>query len=134
MVKALAVITLSFIALVAIGYFIILGDGKPIGTDLSLIGQGKPTLVLAYENYSPAGGDALNRLRRVRGDYDSRLTFVVADMGTPQGLEFTERYKLVDGQAIFLKPNGQPIEITNIPADEQALRGLLNSKQAPLMP
>ena len=26
-----------------------------------------------------------NRLRQVRSDYDSRLDFVVADLGTPQG-------------------------------------------------
>ncbi len=58
MVKKVAVTAVSLIALVAIGYFALMGAGKPISTDLSVIGQGKPALVLAYENYSPAGGEA----------------------------------------------------------------------------
>jgi len=128
MVKTITVTTASLVILAAIGYFVIMAVGKPISSDLSVIGQGKPSLVLAYENYSPAGGDALNRLRQVKSDYVSRLNFVVADMGTPQGLAFANRYQLIDGRAIFLKPDGQPLEATNIPADEQALRRHLDLK------
>ena len=80
-----------------------MGVGKPISTDLSVIGQGKPVLVLAYESYLPTGDDALNRLHQVRSDYDSRLDFVVADMGTSQGRAFANRYQVVTGQAVFLK-------------------------------
>ncbi|MFT6389241.1 MAG: hypothetical protein ACJAUP_002631 [Cellvibrionaceae bacterium] len=130
MVKAIAVTTASLVTLAAIGYFVIMGAGKPISADLSIIGQGKPALVLAYENYSPAGGDALNRLRRVKSDYDSRLDFVVADMGTPQGLAFANRHQLIDGFAIFLKQNGRPLEATNIPANEQELRKHLDLQLA----
>lgn len=127
MVKTMAV---TLVALVALGYLLTTGVGKPISTDLSVIGQGKPALVLAYENFSPAGGDALNRLRKVRSDYGSRLDFVVADMGTPQGRAFANRYQLVDGQAVFLKQDGQPLRVTSIPADERELRSRLESKLA----
>ena len=130
MVKKIAVTAVSLVALVAIGYFALVGVGKPISTDLSVIGQGKPALVLAYENYSPAGGEALNRLRQVKSDYDSRLDFVVADLGTPQGLAFANRYQLSDGQAIFLKQDGKPLKVTSIPADERELRRRLESKLA----
>lgn len=130
MVKTIAVTAASFVALVALGYLLIMGIGKPISTDLSVIGQGKPVLVLAYDNFSPTGGDALNRLRQVRNDYDSRLDFVVADMGTPQGRAFADRYQLVDGQALFLKQDGQPLQIISIPADERELRSRLESKLA----
>jgi len=130
MVKSIVITVVSLVALVALGYFLIVGVGKPIGTDLSVIGKGKPVLVLAYENFSPTGGDALNRLRQVRNDFDSRLDFVVADLGTPQGSKFANRYKLFNAQAIFLKPDGQPLRITSIPADEQELRNLLESKLA----
>ena len=130
MLKKTAVTTVSLIALVAIGYFALMGAGKPISTDLSVIGQGKPALVLAYENYSPAGGEALNRLRQVKSDYDSRLVFVVADLGTPQGRAFANRHQLFDGQAIFLKQDGIPLRITSIPADEGELRRRLESKLA----
>ena len=128
MYKSIAVTTAILIALVALGYFLVLGIGKPIHTDLSVIGKGKPVLVLAYENYSPNGGEALNRLSKIRSDYDSRLDFVVADMGTPEGRKFTSRYKLFDGQALFLKQDGQPLRVIGIPSDEQELRRLLETK------
>jgi hypothetical protein len=128
MVKTIAVTAATLVALLALGYLLTMRVGKPINTDLSVIGQGKPVLVLAYENYSPSGGDALNRLRQVRSDYDSRLDFVVADLGTPQGRAFAERYQLSDGLAVFLKQDGQPLSVTDIPADEQELRSHLDSR------
>ena len=130
MVKTIAVTAASLMALVALGYLLTMGIGKPIGTDLSVIGQGKPVLVLAYVNFSPNGGEALNRLRQVRSVYDSRLDFVVADLGTPQGRAFASRYQLINGQAVFLKPDGQPLRITSIPADERELRSRLESNLA----
>jgi len=130
MVKTIAVTAASLVALVALGYFLTMGIGKPISTDLSVIGQGKPVLVLAYENYSPSGGDALNRLRQVRSDYDSRLDFVVVDLGTPQGSAFANRYQLTDGRAVFLKQDGQSLRVTSIPVDERELRSHLESMLA----
>ncbi|MBL4670913.1 MAG: hypothetical protein JKX81_01535 [Arenicella sp.] len=130
MIKVISVITVSLAILIGFGYFFTMSGGKPIGTDLSVIGQGKPVLVLAYENFSPAGGDALNRLRKVRSDYDSRLDFVVADLSTPQGHSIAGRYRLVDGQAVFLKNDGQPLSVMFIAADEQELRSRLNSNLA----
>ena len=130
MVKIIAITTASLVALAVLGYFLTMGGGKPIGSDLSVIGQGKPALVLAYENYSPIGGDALNRLRQVRSDYDSRLDFVVADLGTPDGRAFANRYQLVDGQAVFLKPDGKPLQVTSIAVDQQELRSHLESNLA----
>jgi hypothetical protein len=130
MVKIIAIITSSLVALASLGYFLTMSGGKPIGSDLSVIGQGKPVLVLAYENYSPTGGDALNRLRRISSDYDSRLDFVVADLGTPDGRAFANRHQLFDGQAVLLKRNGQPLGVVSIPADEKELRSRLESKLA----
>ena len=127
MVKTITVIAAFLVALLALGYVMIIGVGKPISTDLSVIGQGKPVLVLAYDNFSPAGGDALNRLRNVRDDYDSRLNFVVADLGTPQGSTFANRHQLVDGQAVFLMKDGQPLRVISIPADDIKLRSRLDS-------
>ena len=130
MFKTFAVISAFLVALIALGNIFIMREGEPISTDISIIGQGKPVLVLVYENYSPTGGDALNRLRQIRSDYDSRLDFAVADLGAPQGSAFAHRYKLVNGQAMFLKQDGQPLGITNIPEDEQELRRRLESKLA----
>ncbi len=87
-------------------------------------------LVLAYENFSPTGGEALDRLRQVRAEYESRLHFVVADLGTPQGRAFANRYGLADGPAVFLKPDGQPLQIARVPPDVRELRNRPDYKLA----
>ena len=130
MLKKIVVSAASLVALAALSYLLIMGAGKPISSDLSIIGQGKPVLVLAYENFTPTGGEALNRLRDIRGDFDSRLDFVVADIGTPHGRAFADRHQLFNGQAVFLKQDGQPLSVTSIPVDEQELRSLLEAKLA----
>lgn len=131
MLKVISISAVS-IALIALISFLLIGEGKPISTDLSVIGQGKPSLVLAYENYSIVGGEALNRLRKVSSDFDSRLNFVVADLGTPPGRDIAQRHKLVDGLAVLFKQNGQAFGILNIPEKEQQLRSLLESKLSSL--
>ena len=127
MVKIITAIVASLAALVGLGYLLTTVVLQPIGNDLSVIGKGKPVLVLVYENYSPAGGDALNRLSQVKSDYHSRLDFVVADLGVPEGRAFADRYQMVNGQAMFMKQDGQPLWIKSIPADESELRSRLDS-------
>lgn len=125
--KTFIAVIAVLVALAGVGYFLATGSGKPIGSDLSVVGQGKPALVLAYENYSPTGGEALNRLRKVQSEFESRLEFVVADLGTPQGRAFAERYKVNNAQALFLSQDGEPLQATAIPADEQELRNHLEA-------
>ncbi len=100
---------------------------NPMGSDLSVIGKGRPALVLGFESYSPTSGDALNRLNVVRGDYSERIVFVAADLGTPQGQAFARQYNLREGLAIFVSPDGKAATVTTIPADEQLLRQQLDS-------
>jgi len=130
MAKVISIVVVSLVALIGVGYFLTISGGKPIGTDLSAIGQGKPAIVLAYENHSPTGGEALNRLRKIRSDYDSRLNFVVAELGTPQGRQFANRYSLFDGQAVFLAGDGTPLKVTNIAENESELRASLDTMLA----
>lgn len=125
--KKAVVVVVSIIALIAAGYLFVISAGKPIGTDISVVGQGKPAIVLAYENYSPMGGEALSRLRDVRDNYSSRLDFVVADLGTPQGRDFANRHQLIDGVAVFLDQSGQQMQVTRIPSQEAELNELLES-------
>ena len=130
MFKGIAVAIASLVALAALGYFLVMGTGKPISTDLSVVGRGKPALVLVHENFSPTSGEALNRLRKIRSDYDARLDFVVADPGTPPGRAFADRHRLVDGLAVFLGRDGRSLGITSLPVDERELRALIESTLA----
>lgn len=134
MTKTIGLTIISIVALSALGYFVTTGVVKPVSTDLSVIGQGKPALVLAYENFSPTSGEALDRLREVRTEYEPRLQFVVADLGTPQGRAFANRFGVDDGQAAFLTPDGQVLVVTRLPRDKRDLRTLLDYKLAAIEP
>jgi hypothetical protein len=103
---------------------------QPMNTDLSVVGQGRPALVLAYENFSPDSGAALNQLNRIRDDYEPHMAFAVADLGAPQGQTFAQKYNLFNGAAVFLSAEGKPIRVVVLSSDEQALRELLDEKLA----
>ena len=128
MIKRLGWIFAGFGGLLVLIYLMNLFVLKPVSMDLSLVGQGKPSLVLAYENFSPTGGAALEQLRKVRSDYEPRLVFVVADLGTPQGSRFAMRHGLVDGQAVLLDARGTPLSALTVPDDSAVLRARLDEE------
>jgi hypothetical protein len=127
-VKKITVTAIVLAALVGIAYVLSLLAVRPMSTDLSTLGQGKPSLVLVYENFAPSSGEALDRLKQVRADYEPRMTFIVADLGTPDGQAFANRYGLSEGQALFVRPDGEPLRATTIPAAEQELRDRLDQQ------
>ena len=103
---------------------------QPISSDLSTIGQGQPSLVLAYENFSPDSGAMLNQLNRIRKDYQDVMNFAVADLGTPQGQAFARKHNISNGAAVFLSAEGKPLRVSVLTSDEQSLRKLLEEKLA----
>ena len=130
MLKRLTVWVLLLLAIVAalvIGtrYFL-----QPMSTDLSVVGQGKPALVLAYENFSPDSGALLNQLNRVRKDYEQYMNFAVADLGAPEGRKFAGRYNLGNGAVVFFSGSGEALRLLRLPGDEQGLRELLDQQLA----
>ena len=127
MARRLTISTVAIALIAGLMYFVLTGVGRPMSTDLSIVGQGKPVLVLAHENFSPTSGEALHRLRDVEKEFESRLSIVIADLGIPEGQAFAQRHGLGDGQALFLNKDGQAIQITAVTADENALRDQLNA-------
>ena len=129
--KKLVVTTVTLLILVGAAFVALKLTPTPMSSDLSQIGQGTPAIVLAYENFSPSGADALNRLKAVRADYESQVRFIVADLGTPDGRTFGQRYGLRDSEAILLDGSGRAVAV--LARSEQALReqldGVLNTLQ-----
>lgn len=119
---------LALVAVGAMGYYVTTGVIKPVSTNLSVIGQGHPVLVLAYENFSPTGGAALDRLREIRDEYEPRLQFVVADLGTPQGRAFANRFGLNDGQKMFIDSDGEAMVIAHHNGGVGELRAIIDKK------
>jgi len=113
-------ITATVIALVLLsGYVVFQVIPTPISSDLSLLKEDKPAVVLAYENFSPSGGEALTRLKRIRPDFDSSINFIVADLGTPQGRAFAQTYRVYDSQAVLFKSDRQVIAIMGLETSDQ---------------
>ena len=121
----LVLIVVVIAALFAGQYFL-----QPLSSDLSSVGQGQPSLVLAYENFHPESGAMLNQLSRIKSDYMDQMNFAVADLGTPEGKAFARKYGIDNGSAVFLSADGKPLRVAFLTSDEQALRQLLNEKLA----
>ena len=121
----LVLIVVVVAALFASQYFL-----QPLSSDLSSVGQGQPSLVLAYENFNPESGAMLNQLSRIKSDYIDVMSFAVADLGTPEGKAFARKYGIDNGSAVFLSADGQPLRVAFLTSDEQALRRLLDEKLA----
>ena len=88
---------------------------KPMSKDLSVIGQGKPAVVLVYESYAPAGMEAMERLKKVRPDLESYMHFRVAHIGTPEGDLFVRRHDAFDGVMVLFNGAGEVVRVTMVP-------------------
>ena len=116
-------ITATVIVLVLLlGYMLLEFIPTPMSSDLSLLKEDKPAVVLAYENFSPSGGEALTRLKRLRPDFDSRINFIVADLGTPQGQAFAQTYQVHDSQAVLFTSGRQVVAIMGLESSDQDFR------------
>ena len=118
-----AIVVVVIAALFASQYFL-----NPISSDLSSVGQGQPSLVLAYENFHPESGAMLNQLTRIKSDYQDVMNFAVADLGTPEGQAFARNHGISNGSAVFLSADGAPLRVSFLSSDERALRQLLDEK------
>lgn len=127
MTKALSILVV-LAAVAGIGWLLLDNLAiKPVSTDLTSVGQGTPVLVLAFENYSPAGLNALERLKAVRGNYEGRLLFRVADLGAPAGQTFAERYGLENAMVALLGGDGDPVLRSYLPGTNEGLKELLDA-------
>lgn len=126
----LSTVLVIFIAWLAITQM----SGRPMSTDLSQVGRGEPTIVLAFENYAPSSMDAIDQLNRVRGNYEPEVLFLVADLGTPDGRTFSTRFGLSPGSAVLVDGAGSPVRTYSLRGSEwphsldRDLQGLLASE------
>jgi len=94
-------------------------------SDVGKVGQGRPAVVLAFENYAPASMDTMDAFSRVRRDYAEQIEFLVADLGTPRGRAFVERNNAFTGQVMTFSGDGTRVRVELLDGGEQALRDRL---------
>ena len=96
-------------------------------TDLSRIGAGQPALVLAYDISSMGGMDSMRLLDSLLDEYGGRITFLVADLGTPDGQALAQRHGAGSGTVMTFAANGNPLRTLHYPITTAMLREALDA-------
>ena len=95
-------------------------------TDLSLVGNGRPALVLAYDPNFGGGMAAMELMNVIRSDYEDRVQFLIARFGLPEGRAFANRHRAVDGTILLFAGDGTRVNSVHLPESEAQLRHVLD--------
>jgi len=95
-------------------------------TDLSKIGTGRPTLVLAHDSNYSGGMEVMYLMNEIRDDYTGRVDFLVAHLGMADGQEFARRHGARDGVVLLFSGDGRNVSVLNKPQSSDELRLALN--------
>ncbi|MGA7180299.1 MAG: hypothetical protein WBX11_12020 [Thiobacillaceae bacterium] len=94
-------------------------------SDLSLIGKGRSVLVLGYDKNYASGTGVMGFMNALRGDYASRVVFLVTVLGARDGNDFTRRYALSDGTVLLFLGDGTLAKRLDQPRSVDELRNAL---------
>lgn len=94
-------------------------------TDLTRVGEGRPALVLAYDIKSMGGMEVMRLLDALRGEYASRVEFLVADLGVPDGHNFAQQHGAANGTVMLFSGNGSHVRTIHLPLNTEMLRHAL---------
>ncbi len=118
-------ITISLILLIAVVAVSLLPRG--FSEDTSLIGKGTNALVLVHDNNILQSGETMVAMNEVRDEYTERLELIVADIKTPLGKTFADRYGLQPTALVFFAANGEVLQTLYSPQTGESLRQELNN-------
>ncbi|MCF6236821.1 MAG: hypothetical protein L3J70_10705 [Gammaproteobacteria bacterium] len=95
-------------------------------TDLSLIGQGKPVIVMVYDSYNAASYELVENFNQVHLDYEDRVEFVIADTKVPAGQSFERTYGASSASAVFFTGDGEKVRVLNKLYEPEVLSKLID--------
>lgn len=97
----------------------------PFPTDLTQIGQGLPAAVVVRDVAFVTGHEVMERINRIRPEFEDRILFLAAPQGHPEGRAFANRLGVRDGDVVLFAADGQLITVLRTPGSEALiLRGL----------
>jgi hypothetical protein len=91
-------------------------------SDVTRVGQGRPAVVLVFENFAPPSIEAMEVFDQIRRDYADRLEFLVADTGSPRGREFIARHDVHVGQVLTFRGDGTRVRVASLDGGAPGLR------------
>ncbi len=110
--------------LVIIGFAAMMWAAFPpsYNTDLSLIGQGKPAIVLIFDKENVASMDLMEEFNQIRDDYEGKIEFLVADINTTVGEQFASMHRMGSASAVYFMGGGEKVIAFYGPQDRAVLR------------
>lgn len=96
--------------------------------DLSIIGKGGNVVVQVHDHDKVGSLELMNALNSLRADYESRVTFLVADLYTPQGKQFAEKHNVPMTALLFFAPNGERLKTLYGQQDAETIRETLKEE------
>lgn len=94
--------------------------------DTSLVGTGVNVVILVHDNNVIQSADTMVAMNEVRDEYDGRVEFVVADIMTPDGRAFADKYKLQPTALVFFAGNGERLQTVYTEQTGALLRNTLD--------
>lgn len=100
-------------------------------TDLSRIGQGQATLVLAMDSNYVGGASVMELLDELRHDFADSVQFLVASLALPDGQAFAAQHRASDGTVVLFDAKGQRVAVLHGPQTPDELRQALQQALGP---
>lgn len=90
--------------------------------DLSQIGKGVNAVVQIHDHNQVSSQQLMDALNKLRGDYEGRVIFLVADIYTPEGKEFATAHGTESAALVFFAPNGEKLTMLHGLQDKDTIR------------
>lgn len=113
--------------LVAVGLVVLVGAMLPpsYNADLSLIGQGKPSVVIVYDSGSLGSVQLVENMNPIKQQLNESIHFLLADVNSPDGGAFQRRVGVHDGTALFYSPTGEKLFELSGPRETDVLQSII---------
>ena len=99
---------------------------KGFKSDLSLIGQGSPSVVLVHDKNLVNSVTMMELLNEVRSDYEGDIVFLAVDIATPKGQSFSQQQRARPVDLVIFGPHGKKQQVLDANLNEQELRSILD--------
>lgn len=93
--------------------------------DLSVIGKGSNVVVQVHDHNRVSSIELMEAVSTIRDEYEGHITFLVADVYTPEGKQFKTTYGIDTAALVFFAPNGEQLAVLYGQQDAEELRKAL---------
>lgn len=118
-------VLISLLVLVLILIFAWFMLPKGFNKDTSLIGKGKPAIVLIYSYDSVMSTELMEEFNKIRGEYADRVEFLIVDVNAPGGKEFISANGVSAPGALFFSSGGRKVTELYSPAKAPQLKNMM---------